>query len=33
MLQALLEETAAFGAVALFLAMVGLWAGVFTGAI
>lgn len=33
MLQALLEECAALGAVALFIAMVGVWSGVFTGAL
>lgn len=33
MLRALLEEATALGAVAMFVAMVGLWAGVFTGAI
>lgn len=33
MLRALFEETAALGAVAVFVVMIGLWAGVFTGAI
>lgn len=33
MLQALLEESAALGALGLFLAAVGVWSGVFTGAL